>query len=127
MSEFSPVCRIVRPTQLRLSRDYILFYSTWTWVGSRGPALYTLHSTLYTLHCKMCTTTLHCTLYTVNVHCLMFTTQSTLQVSLTSLFPFLLLSCLNLAIWRKLRMVRETSRQFQRLPTPQSQVQGLPT
>ena len=26
------VFRIVRPTSLRLSRNYILFYSTWTWV-----------------------------------------------------------------------------------------------
>ena len=63
VSEFSPVCRIVRPTQLRLSRDYILFYSTWTWVGSRAPTLYTLQSTLYTLQSTLFT--LHSTLYTL--------------------------------------------------------------
>lgn len=54
--------KIVRPTSLRLSRNYILFYSTWTWV------------------------------------------------SLTSLLPFIVLSFLNFAIWRRLNFLKEVTR-----------------
>jgi len=55
--------KIVRPTQLRLSRDYILYYTTWTWV------------------------------------------------TMTSLLPFIVLTFLNFAIWRRLNMVKEVTAQ----------------